>query len=253
MQKEYKSKNVSVFLSFVLAFAMLLLSSFSAFAIGPNEDGVYEVPIEMWHAEKDRTSMGDSYIIHTALLTVSGDEKTLTVVPAKTTSDMQFWYYEDGSVEGNTIEVERKSNVEIGGTVYGTAFEFPIESDNEFVGVKFAASAMPVSPSARIKIDYDSAKKVNGTGIETPAPIQETTAKVTTVRETTTKTTTIQETTTATATAQETTYFAEPVSEAKEEKTKSKKTPIAIVCGAVGAVALAVVIAVVIKKNKTID
>lgn len=70
-----------------------------------------------------------------------------------------FWYYKDGSVEGDTVEVEQKNNVEIDGTEYETAFEFPIKSDNEFVGVKFAASAMPLSPSARIKIDYDSAKK----------------------------------------------------------------------------------------------
>lgn len=143
-------------LVFVLA---LTCTSFGAFAMCPSEDGVYEVPIEMWHAEKERTSMGDSYIVHTALLTVDGDEKTLTIAPAKTTSDMHFWYYKDGSVEGDTVEVEQKNNVEIDGTEYETAFEFPIKSDNEFVGVKFAASAMPLSPSARIKIDYDSAKK----------------------------------------------------------------------------------------------
>ena len=104
--------------------------------MGPSKDGVYEVPIEMWHAEKERTSMGDSYIVHTALLTVDGDEKTLTIAPAETTSDMQFWYYKDGSVEGDTVEVEQKNNVEIDGTEYETAFEFPIKSDNEFVVVK---------------------------------------------------------------------------------------------------------------------
>lgn len=160
-------KKLSISLTALVFVLALTCTSFSAFAMGPSKDGVYEVPIEMWHAEKERTSMGDSYIVHTALLTVDGDEKTLTIAPAETTSDMQFWYYKDGSVEGDTVEVEQKNNVEIDGTEYETAFEFPIKSDNEFVGVKFAASAMPLSPSARIKIDYDSAKKIRDVKKET--------------------------------------------------------------------------------------
>lgn len=220
-------KRLSISLA-AIVFA-LTCSSFSAFAMGPSKDGVYEVPIEMWHAEKERTSMGDSYIVHTALLTVEGDEKTLTIVPAETTSDMQFWYYKDGSVEGDTVEVEQKNNVEIDGTEYETAFEFPIKSDNEFVGVKFAASAMPLSPSARIKIDYDSAKRIGDVKKET------TTQKATT---TTTATTTTAPTVT------------EPTTESKEETVKNKKAPIAIACGAVGVVALVLVVTAVIKKNK---
>ena len=160
-------KKLSISLTALVFVLALTCISFGAFAMGPSEDGVYEVPIEMWHAEKERTSMGDSYIVHTALLTVDGDEKTLTIAPAKTTSDMHFWYYKEGSVEGDTVEVEQKNNVEIDGTEYETAFEFPIKSDNEFVGVKFAASAMPLSPSARIKIDYDSAKKIRDEKKET--------------------------------------------------------------------------------------
>lgn len=220
-------KRLSISLTAIVFALALTCSSFSAFAMGPSKDGVYEVPIEMWHAEKERTSMGDSYIVHTALLTVDGDEKTLTIAPAETTSDMQFWYYKDGSVEGDTVEVEQKKNVEIDGTEYETAFEFPIKSDNEFVGVKFAASAMPLSPSARIKIDYDSAKKIGDVKKET-----------TTQKATTTTTTTTAPTVT------------EPTTESKEETVKNKKAPIAIACGAVGAVALVLVVTAVIKKNK---
>ena len=222
-------KRLSISLAAIVFALALTCSSFSAFAMGPSKDGVYEVPIEMWHAEKERTSMGDSYIVHTALLTVDGDEKTLTIAPAETTSDMQFWYYKNGSVEGDTVEVEQKNNVEIDGTEYETAFEFPIKSDNEFVGVKFAASAMPLSPSARIKIDYDSAKRIGDVKKET------TTQKATT---TTTATTTTAPTVT------------EPTTESKEETVKNKKAPIAIACGAVGVVALVLVVTAVIKKNK---
>ena len=220
-------KKLSISLTAIVFALALTCSSFSVFAMGPSKDGVYEVSVEMWHAEKERTSMGDSYIVHTALLTVDGDEKTLTIAPAKTTSDMQFWYYKDGSVEGDTVEVEQKKNVEIDGTEYETAFEFPIKSDNEFVGVKFAASAMPLSPSARIKIDYDSAKRIGDVKKET----------------TTKKATTTTTTTTAPATT-------EPTTEPKEETVKNKKAPIAIACGAVGAIALVLVITAVIKKNK---
>lgn len=220
-------KKLSISLTTIVFALALTCSSFCAFAMGPSKDGVYEVPIEMWHAEKERTSMGDSYIVHTALLTVNGDEKTLTIAPAETTSDMQFWYYKDGSIEGDTVEVEQKNNVEIDGTEYETAFEFPINSDNEFVGVKFAASAMPLSPSARIKIDYDSAKRIGDVKKET------TTKKATTTTTTTTAPTVTEQTT-----------------ETKEETAKNKKAPIAIACGAVGAVALVLVITAVIKKNR---
>lgn len=218
-------KKLSISLTAIVFALALTCTSFCAFAMGPSKDGVYEVPIEMWHAEKERTSMGDSYIVHTALLTVDGDEKTLTIAPAETTSDMQFWYYKDGSVDGDTVEVEQKNNVEIDGTEYEAAFEFPIKSDNEFVGVKFAASAMPLSPSARIKIDYDSAKRIKDVKKET------TTKKATTTTTTTTTT-------------------APTVTEPKEETVKNKKVPIAIACGAVGAVAFVLVMTVVIKKNK---
>lgn len=218
-------KKLSISLTAIVFALALTCTSFCAFAMGPSKDGVYEVPIEMWHAEKERTSMGDNYIVHTALLTVDGDEKTLTIAPAETTSDMQFWYYKDGSVDGDTVEVEQKNNVEIDGTEYKTAFEFPIKSDNEFVGVKFAASAMPLSPSARIKIDYDSAKRIRDVKEET------TTKKATTTTTTTTTT-------------------APTVTEPKEETVKNKKVPIAIACGAVGAVAFVFVMTAVIKKNK---
>ena len=219
-------KKLSISLTAIVFALALTCTSFSAFAMGPSKDGVYEVPIEMWHAEKERTSMGDRYIVHTALLTVDGDEKTLTIAPAETSSDMQFWYYTDGSVKGDTKEVSQSSAVEIDGKKYDVAFEFPIKSDNEFVGVKFAASAMPLSPSARIKIDYDSAKKIRDVKKET------TTKKATTTTTTTTTTT------------------APTVTEPKEETVKNKKVPIAIACGAVGAVAFVLVMTAVIKKNK---
>lgn len=219
------SKKLSLILSvFVLIFS-LMCSAASAFAMGPSKDGVYEVPIEMWHAEKERTSMGDSYIVHTALLTVDGNEKTLTIAPAETSSDMQFWYYTDGSVKGDTKEVSQSSAVEIDGKKYDVAFEFPIKSDNEFVGVKFAASAMPLSPSARIKIDYDSAKKIGNV-----------------VKETTTK-----ETTTVAKTIKQSTTEQEELTASSESKSTNKGV---IIIGVVaGVIIIGAVVGIVVKKK----
>ena len=212
------SKKLSLILS-------VLCSAASAFAMGPSKDGVYEVPIEMWHAEKERTSMGDSYIVHTALLTVDGNEKTLTIAPAETSSDMQFWYYTDGSVKGDTKEVSQSSAVEIDGEKYDVAFEFPIKSDNEFVGVKFAASAMPLSPSARIKIDYDSAKKIGNV-----------------VKETTTK-----ETTTVSTTIKQSTTEQEELTASSESKSTNKGV---IIIGVVaGVIIIGAVVGIVVKKK----
>lgn len=223
-------KKLSISLTAIVFALALTCTSFCAFAMGPSKDGVYEVPIEMWHAEKERTSMGDSYIVHTALLTVDGDEKTLTIAPAETTSDMQFWYYKDGSVEGDTVEVKQKNNVEIDGTEYKTTFEFPIKSDNEFVGVKFAASAMPLSPSARIKIDYDSATKVGDVQKETTT---ESTTKETTTEQTTSATQAVSETTTA-------------VSE--EESDSNSKTPV-IIGVVAGVIVIGAIVIIVVKKK----
>ena len=219
------SKKLSLILSvFVLIFS-LMCSAASAFAMGPSKDGVYEVPIEMWHAEKERTSMGDSYIVHTAVLTVDGNEKTLTIAPAETSSDMQFWYYTDGSVKGDTKEVSQSSAVEIDGEKFDVAFEFPIKSDNEFVGVKFAASAMPLSPSARIKIDYDSAKKIGNV-----------------VKETTTK-----ETTTVSTTIKQSTTEQEELTASSESKSTNKGV---IIIGVVaGVIIIGAVVGIVVKKK----
>lgn len=219
------SKKLSLILSvFVLIFS-LMCSAASAFAMGPSKDGVYEVPIEMWHAEKERTSMGDSYIVHTALLTVDGNEKTLTIAPAETSSDMQFWYYTDGSVKGDTKEVSQSSAVEIDGKKYDVAFEFPIKSDNEFVGVKFAASAMPLSPSARIKIDYDSAKKIGNV-------VKETTTKGTTAVSTTIKQSTTEQ--------EELTVSSE---------SKSTKKGVIIIGVVAGVIIIGAVVGIVVKKK----
>lgn len=155
--------------SIVAVLCLMLVAALPAFAAQTLEPGVYEVDVKMYHAEKDKLSMGNIYLTHTALLKVGKNKKTLTIATAELVSNMQFWYYKDGTTEGETIEVEPEKNVTIAGTTYPLAFEFPINGNNEYVGVKFAAPIMPLSPSARIKIDYSSAKKVTENNVSTTA------------------------------------------------------------------------------------
>ena len=147
------NRKISAVAAVVLMLAVIICAALPAFAaLAPTQDGVYEVSVKMYHAQKDKTSMGDKYLVHTALLTVKNGSKTLTIATPESVSGMQFWYYKPAG------------SVKIAGTTYQSAFEFPIVGNGEFVGVKFAAPVMPMSPSARIHIDYASAKKVADIG-----------------------------------------------------------------------------------------
>lgn len=159
------NRKISAVAVVVLMLAVIICAALPAFASSaPTRDGVYEVSVKMYHAQKDKTSMGDKYLVHTALLTVKNGGKTLTIATPESVSGMRLWYYKNGGVEGETVEVKPAGGVKIAGTEYQSAFEFPIVGTGEFVGVKFAAPVMPMSPSARIHINYASAKKVADIG-----------------------------------------------------------------------------------------
>ena len=159
------NRKISTAAAAVLMLAVIICAALPAFASSaPTRDGVYEVSVKMYHAQKDKTSMGDKHLVHTALLTVKNGGKTLTIATPESVSGMRFWYYKNGGVDGETVEVKPAGGVKIAGTEYQSAFEFPIVGDGEFVGVKFSAPVMPMSPSARIHIDYASAKKVADIG-----------------------------------------------------------------------------------------
>ena len=148
------NRKISAAAAAVLMLAVIICAALPAFASSaPTRDGVYEVSVKMYHAQKDKTSMGDKYLVHTALLTVKNGGKTLTIATPESVSGMRFWYYKNGGVDGETVEVKPAGGVKIAGTEYQSAFEFPIVGDGEFVGVKFSAPVMPMSPSARIHID----------------------------------------------------------------------------------------------------
>ncbi len=125
------------------------------------DDGTYKVSIQLWHAEKDEESMGNSFIAPVAQIKVENGQKTITVVSSESVDNFQFWYYTDGSVNGETAAAQMQENVVINGTTYPIGFTFPLVTDAEYVGVKFQASIMPISPSARVKIDYSTLQPVS--------------------------------------------------------------------------------------------
>jgi heme-binding NEAT domain protein len=156
-------KRSTLILAVITVLAMIFSMAIPTFAASaPTEDGTYEVTVKMMHAEKDKTSMGNKYLVQTGLLTVKDGSKTLTIATAEDVDGMQFWYYKNGGVEGDTVEVKSSGKTKIAGTTYANAYTFPVKSSGSYVGVKFAAPGMPLSPSARIYIDYSSAKLVSG-------------------------------------------------------------------------------------------
>ncbi len=156
-------KKSTLIWAVITVLAMIFSMAVSTFAASaPTEDGTYEVSVKMMHAEKDKTSMGNKYLVQTGLLTVKDGSKTLTIATGEDVDGMQFWYYKNGGVEGDTVEVKSSGKTKIAGTTYANAYTFPVKSSGSYVGVKFAAPGMPMSPSARIYIDYGSAKLVSG-------------------------------------------------------------------------------------------
>lgn len=88
------NRKISAVAAVVLMLAVIICAALPAFAaLAPTQDGVYEVSVKMYHAQKDKTSMGDKYLVHTALLTVKNGSKTLTIATPESVSGMQFWYY----------------------------------------------------------------------------------------------------------------------------------------------------------------
>lgn len=148
-------KILSVILSL-----LLMTTLFSLCVHGENlKDGTYEVQVTLMHKEDEKESFGNKYIASTALMKLNGEEKVITIFLTTTMSGISFSYYLDGSLDGDTAEATAVSNITAAGETYKQGFEIPIKSDND-LGLKFSVPVMPMSPSARLRIDYSSAKLI---------------------------------------------------------------------------------------------
>lgn len=207
----------------IIAFVMLMLLSVCAFATDIG-DGIYEVPIVLMHKEDEKESFGNKYVAQTALLEVKSGKKTITIPLTTDMKGIEFSYYTNGSLSGNVAKGEPVSNVKVAGETYKQGFEIPVMADGD-IGLKFSVPVMPMSPSARLRIDYSKAVKISEA--ETTTPDTQVTTTIPTTEATTVlvaeSTTVIADTTIATTqqTLAETT--APVVQSTYEETTASVK------------------------------
>lgn len=193
----------------ISAFAFALICLALPVSAATLQDGVYEVPVELWHKEDNKLSTGNDYIHSVAKLEVENGKHTLTIVLPETMDDMVFWYYLDGSVSGETAEAKEVSDVTVDGKTYEQGFSFPLVKTSGEVGLKFKVPAMAwlgMNPSAKLKIDYSSVKiisqKVSATSAVTTTKAPDVTEK--TVEESISETTTTEASTQAQSTQPET-------------------------------------------------
>lgn len=156
------------------------------------EDGRYEMPLTVLDDKKDKESFGNRFVQHTALVEVENGKKYVTIIMTSDAEKMNFWYFTDGSAKGDAQKATLVKDVTIAGTKYDNGFRFPLMGDETKVGIKFHAEGMPITPVARIGLDYSKAVCL-------------------TVAETEEVTEAVEETTTEAP--EETTEVAEPVTE----------------------------------------
>lgn len=153
---------ILTFLSLILVVLSLNIWSSAASL----SDGVYEVPVTLMHKEDEKESFGNKYIAQTALLKSEGGKKTVTILLTTDMQGIEFFYYTNGSLEGDIAKSKSVSNITVAGETYKQGFEIPVMKSGD-IGLKFSVPVMPMSPSARLRIDYDSAKLIEAYDTET--------------------------------------------------------------------------------------
>ncbi|MCR5523646.1 MAG: NEAT domain-containing protein [Clostridia bacterium] len=251
-------KTLKLITGIILLTALMLNAGICVFAAVPTADGVYSVPVTLYHSEKDKESMGNKYIVQTALITVKDGKKSITVV-ADGVDGLTFSYYTNGSVEGATADAKKVSDIEINGKSYAEGFEFPLVTDNQYVGVKFKAPIMPMSPSARLKIDYSGIKALsvaepettvtNETEADTTKPEEDITVTEISSGETEPESETqVDETVPQLIAAPE--DETGELSSQVQNKDEAKSFPVVPVVAGIAVVAAAVIVGLIIKKKK---
>lgn len=175
-------------LSIVIALFILMSVSICASA-AEFSDGTYEVPVVLMHKEDEKESFGNKYVAQTALLEVKSGKKTITIPLTTDMKGIEFSYYTNGSLSGNVAKGEPVSNVKVAGETYKQGFEIPVMADGD-IGLQFSVPVMPMSPSARLRIDYGNAVLITSdettTEVETTEATTHAVAQSATVQEETT-------------------------------------------------------------------
>lgn len=216
-------KIILTFLSLILISNLFLIGAYAS----NFEDGIYEVPIILIHSEKEKESFGNKFLLPTGVLKVENRTKTMTIILSSKMSGIEFSYYVNGLLDSDVQLANATGGVTVQGESYDQGFEIPIMADGD-VRLKFSVPVMPMSPSARLRIDYESAKQISASREELTK--QEKTSDVSTTNtrkniettvQTTNQTTSVVSTATVVQT-QPTTFTASVVTGAETQSTGSE-------------------------------
>ena len=217
-------------LSIVIALFILMSVSICVSAADLS-DGTYEVPVVLMHKEDNKESFGNKYVAQTALLEIENRKKTVTILLTTNMKGIEFSYYTNGSLEGDVAKGEPVRDIRVAGEIYKQGFEIPIMADGD-IGLQFSVPVMPMSPSARLRIDYSKAVLITSDETTTVTSQIETTTQIpatelsTQAPETTTEVETTEATTNAvtqSATVQEeTTVYVNEIPDGKIDEEKNE-------------------------------
>lgn len=176
----------------LLLSAVLLLSGVCAAQVSAASlaEGTYEVEVKLMHASKEQDSLGNQYIAQSAYLVVEKGSRRIYILPSashvKDFDKVSFYYYTSGALSGSAKEAETMKNVRLGGRTVAAAASFLLPTDGDYVPMQFKASMMPITPSARLKVNYASAKLLEAKAAQkTTARVEKTTTKPAAAKETT--------------------------------------------------------------------
>ncbi|MFV0394128.1 MAG: NEAT domain-containing protein [Coprobacillaceae bacterium] len=129
------------------------------------KDGIYEVPVNLWHATEDKASMAASALVGTARLVVEGGESKMYLY----TQEMTF-----GTITASLQELKISNNMTRSYTLADvetrdsngnpTSFSFALPHFEEYISVKVNPKVEMMGNQdidARIKVDYSNLKSVS--------------------------------------------------------------------------------------------
>lgn len=139
-------------------------------------DGIYEVPVWLWHATNNATSMAADSVNSTARIVVKGGKATMYIYTKQMTMGNITASLQEMKVEGNngnytSAKVESKD-----ANGNPTCFSFALPHKNEYIKVKVNPHVAIMGNQdidARIRVDYTGLKLVSKDAEDTNVNVKE--------------------------------------------------------------------------------
>lgn len=156
-------KVISLVLAVLMVMSMAAVSVFAA--DGNLSDGVYEVPVSLWHAKKDEASMGNFAVNQTAKVTIDNGKVTVELKPAANIGlDLSAFGFDSSKVyvkasDGKGGYVDSVVNKDSRGNVVSVSV--PLLGQQEYTPIELNAGIPQMGEQdARIKLDWSKAKRI---------------------------------------------------------------------------------------------